>query len=276
ERVDQRAVNKRVLESLIKSGAFESFASNRAALMSVLDKAIEYGARAQRDRLSGQTGLFADATISAVEEPVLPSVPRWSKKESLAFVKEAMELYDSGHPLEDYAQSIKGLTRFDSGNLEEAAHGAQVALGGIIIDLATKITKKGDRFALFRLEDQYGAVKIVCWPEQLNKYKNLLQSDEGELIRGRLELSAEGGTTIMAQESRHVERARSIAARAIIVKMPDRYVTARSLELLGDLISKHQGGASVLIQVETADGMTVLIRPQQFLRVDVSPELTAE
>jgi len=276
ERVDQRAVNKRVLESLIKSGAFESFASNRAALMSVLDKAIEYGARAQRDRLSGQTGLFADAAISAVEEPVLPSAPGWSKKESLAFEKEALGFYASGHPLEDYAEAIKGLTRFDSGNLEEAAHGTQVALGGIIIDLATKITKKGDRFALFRLEDQFGAVKIVCWPEQFNKYKNLLQSDEVVLVRGRLELSDEGGATIIAQEIHHLERARSIAARAIIVKMPERSVTARSLELLGDLISKHQGGASVLIQVETADGMTVLIRPQQFLRVDVSPELIAE
>jgi len=96
------------------------------------------------------------------------------------------------------------------------------------------------------------------------------------LVRGRLELSDEGGATIIAQEIHHLERARSIAARAIIVKMPERSVTARSLELLGDLISKHQGGASVLIQVETADGMTVLIRPQQFLRVDVSPELIAE
>src|SRR5262249_32045182 len=144
----------------------------------------EYGARAQRDRLSGQTGLFADAAISAVEEPVLPSVPWWSKKESLAFEKEALGFYASGHPLEDYAQSIKGLTRFDSGNLEEAAHGTRVGLGEITIDLATKTTKKEDRFALFRLENQYGAVKIVCWPEQSNRYKNLLQPDEVVLVRG--------------------------------------------------------------------------------------------
>ena len=224
EKVDQRAVNKRVLESLTKSGAFESFAPNRAALMSVLDKAIEYGARAQRDRLSGQTGLFGDATSATVEEPALPSVAPWSKKESLAFEKEALGFYASGHPLEDYAQSIKGLTRFDNGNLDEAAHGDHISLGGIIIDLATKITKKGDRFALFRLEDQFGAVKIVCWPEQFNKYKNLLQSDEVVLVRGRLELSDEGGATIIAQEIHHLERARSSAARAIIIRMPEHSV----------------------------------------------------
>jgi DNA polymerase III subunit alpha len=278
ERVDQRAVNKRVLESLIKSGAFDGVAPNRAAMMSVLDKAIEYGARAQRDKLSGQTGLFAAVTTAAVEEPALPSVPAWSKKESLAFEKEALGFYASGHPLEDYAEAIKGLTRFDNGNIEEAAHGDHVALGGIIVDLATKTTKKGDRFALFRLEDQYGAVKVVCWPEQFNKYKNLLQSDEVVLVRGRLELSDEGGAgaTIVVQEIHQLERARSSAARAIVIKMPERSVTAKGLASLGDLVSRHQGSATVLLQVETDDGMKIRLRPQQFFRVNVSPELTAE
>src|SRR5262249_52762006 len=179
--------------SLIKSGAFDGVASNRAGLMAVLDKAIEYGSRAQRDKLSGQTGLFGDVMAAAIEEPPLPSVAQWSKKESLALGEEALAFYASGQPLEDYAEAIKGLTRFDNGNIEEASHGDQIALGGIIVELATKITKKGDRFALFRLEDQYGAVKVVCWPEQFSKYKNLLQSDEVVLVRGRLELSDEGG-----------------------------------------------------------------------------------
>src|SRR5215475_6033755 len=282
ERVDQRAVNKRVLESLIKSGAFDGVSPNRAAMMSVLDRAIEYGARAQRDKLSGQTGLFADVTTAAVEEPALPSVSAWSKKESLAFEKEALGFYASGHPLEDYAEAIKGLTRFDNGNIEEAAHGDHGALGGIIVDLATKTTKKGDRFALFRLEDQYGAVKVVCWPEQFNKYKNLLQSDEVVLVRGKLELSDEGGAgagagaTIIVQEIHQLDRARSSAARAIIVRMPERSVTAKSLASLTDIISGHQGSASVLLQVETDDGLSVQLRPQQLFRVNVSPELTAE
>jgi len=279
ERVDSRAVNKRVLESLIKSGAFDSIASNRAGLMTILDKAIEQGARTQRDRLSGQTGLFAavsDTISAAVEDSALPSVTPWSKRESLAFEKESLGFYASGHPLEDYAESIKGLTRFDNGNLDEAAHGDQIAIGGIILDLATKTTKKGDHFALFRIEDQYGAVKVVCWPEQFNKYKKLLQSDEVVLVRGRLELSDEGDATIIAQELNHLERARSSAARAIVVKMPERSITAKSLAVLGDLLSTHQGIASVLLQVETADGMTVRLRPQQFFRVNVSPELTCE
>jgi DNA polymerase-3 subunit alpha len=279
ERVDQRAVNKRVLESLIKSGAFDVISPNRAALMAALDKAIEYGARAQRDKLSGQVDLFAamvGASEGAVEEPPLPNVAPWSKKESLAFEKEALGFYASGHPLEDYTESIRQLTRFDNGNLDEAAHGDQIAIGGIIVDFATKTTKKGDRFALFRIEDQYGAVKVVCWPEQFNKYKNLLESDQVVLVRGRLELSDEGDPTIIAQEIQHLERARSSAARAIVIRMAEQSVTAKNLAALGDLISKRQGVASVLLEVETTDGMTVRLRPQQFFRVNVSPELTGE
>ena len=279
ERVDQRAVNKRVLESLIKSGAFDAIASNRAALVAVSDKAIEYGARAQRDRLSGQTGLFAsvvDTTSSAMGDSDLPDVSPWSKKESLAFEKDSLGFYASGHPLEDYAESIRALTQLDSGNLDESVHGDQVTMCGIIVDLSTRTTKKGDRFALFRLEDQYGAVKVVCWPEQFNRYKNLIQPDEVVMVRGRLELSDEGDATIIAQEIHHLERARSSAARAIVVKMAEQSVNSQTLASLAEIISRHQGSASVMIQVETAGGLTTCLRPQQFFRVNASPELTEE
>jgi DNA polymerase-3 subunit alpha len=279
ERVDQRAVNKRVLESLIKSGAFDGTSPNRAALMAVLDRAIEYGARAQRDKLSGQGGLFASATgeaESSAADPGLPTVPPWSRKESLSYEKESLGFYASGHPLEDYAETIGALTRFDSGNIAEAAHAEQVAMGGIIIDLATKTTKKGDRFALFRLEDQYGSVKIVCWPEQFNRYKNLLRVDEVVLVRGRLELSDEGEATIIAQEVLHPERARSSAARAIVIRVPERSVNSRTIDSLTRVVTRHQGVAPVIIEVEIPDGLITRLRPQQLFRVNVSPELTRE
>src|SRR5262249_41227153 len=124
ERVDQKAVNKRVLESLIKAGAFDGTTTNRSALLAVLDRAIEQGARGQRDKASGQAGLFAaiaEMPGSAPDEPSLPNIAPWSKKESLAYEKEALGLYASGHPLEDYADSIRVLTQIDSGNIAETA-----------------------------------------------------------------------------------------------------------------------------------------------------------
>jgi DNA polymerase-3 subunit alpha len=281
ERVDSKAVNKRVLESLIKAGAFDLTASNRAALMSVIDRAIEQGARAQRDRASGQTGLFAALMVDAggpsqAEEHPLPATKPWSKKESLAFEKEALGLYASGHPLEDYAASIRHLTPLDSGNIaESAAHGDTAAMGGIIIDLAVRTTKKGDRFALFRLEDQLGSIKIVCWPEQFSRYKSLLQADEAILVRGKLELSDEGEATIIAQEIQQLENARSSAARAILIRIPEATVSPERMITLCDLLSQEQGQAAVYIEVEMNEGLIARIRPQQFLRVKASQELSS-
>jgi DNA polymerase III subunit alpha len=276
ERVDQKAVNKRVLESLIKAGAFDSLHPQRSSLMPVLDRAIEYGAQAQRDRSSGQGGLFAlmgDSPGAASDEPPISERQPWSRKEALAYEKEALGFYVSGHPLEDYAESIRELSRLDSGNITESEHGDQVAMCGIIIDLSLKTTKKGDRFALFRLEDQYGSVKIVCWPEQFNRYKSLIQADLAVLVKGRLELSDEGMATIIAQEIQQLESARAKAARTIVLKVVEDSVTERNLKLLNDIIASNPGNTSISFELTTSDGIVVRLRPHNFLRLNLSPEM---
>ncbi len=279
ERVDQRAVNKRVLESLTKSGAFDSTNASRASLMAVLDRAIEYGAKAQRDKNSGQGGLFAaigESSGAVFDEPALPDLPQLNRRELLAFEKEALGFYVSGHPLEEYADSIRGLAQADSGNIMEGKHGDQVAMGGLIVDLATKTTKKGDRFALFRLEDQFGSVKIVCWPETFNRCKNLLKDDQAVLIMGRLELSDDGAATIIAQEIQRLEGARAKAAKAVIVQMTQHSVTDQSLKTLSQIISSNPGNTSVFFELTTDDGLIVQLRPNQFLRMNVTQDLADE
>jgi DNA polymerase-3 subunit alpha len=281
DRVDQKGVNKRVLESLIKAGAFDVINKNRAALFAVVDRAIEQGARAQRDRASGQGGLFSmldpgPGATATVEDIPLPNVNPWSQKEGLSYEKEALGLYVSGHPLEEYAESIQALTRIDTGNVaESAAHGDTICMGGIVIDLAVRTTKKGDRFALFRLEDQFGSVKVVCWPETFSRYKNLIADDQVLLIRGKLELSDEGEATIIVAEVQQLDAARVNAARGVLVQIPEHAVSAQGIESLCDLLSKAQGTASVLIEVWLELGVTVRLRPQQFLRVKISDELLA-
>lgn len=277
ERVDQRAVNKRVLESLIKSGAFDSLYSNRASLMTVVDKAIEYGSKAQRDRNSGQAGLFiaSDNSIDGLlDEPKLPNIKPWSRKELLAFEKEALGFYVSGHPLEDYADSLRSLTKVDSVNIAEFEHGSKVAMGGVIVDVAIKTTKKGDRFALFRLEDRFGSVKIVCWPEQYNRYKSLVEADLAVLVRGRLELSDEGGATIVTQELQQLESARATALKAVIIKIREDSVDETRLKSLSDFISANPGNISVFFDLMTTEGVLVRLQPNQFLRLNVPHDLT--
>ena len=277
ERVDQRSVNKRVLESLIKAGAFDSMSPNRSALMAVLDRAIEYGANAQKDRDSGQAGLFAsvnDSYDGFVDEPKLPDIKQWNRNEQLGFEKEILGFYVSGHPLEEYASSIRSLTKVDSGNVTELEHGTQVAMGGMVVDIAIKTTKKGDRFSLFRLEDQFGSVKVVCWPEQYNRYKSLIGTDMAVLVKGRLELSDEGAATIITQEIQQLESARAKAVKTIIVKVTESSVNAYNLQALREIINSNPGNTTILIDLIISDNIVVRLRANQHLRLNVTPDLT--
>lgn len=279
ERVDTRAVNKRVFEAMIKSGALDALVAGReekrAALLAVLDRALEQGAKVQRDRDSGQIGFFEMLPVDDLP-PALPETKPWSRKEQLNFEKDSLGFYASGHPLEDYAASLQGLANVDSSKIGERPHGEQVAMGGMVIDLAIRTTKKGDRFALFRLEDQFSSIKVVCWPEQFNRYKSLLEADNALLVKGRLEVGEDGSATIITQELQPLEGARANAARELIIKIPEVSLTTERLTQLQELLHSNAGHASVLLELVTPTLQIVRIRPHQFLRVKISSELEAK
>ncbi len=276
ERIDSRSVNKRVFEAMIKSGALDALAAGqgekRSALLAVLDRAIEQGAKVQRDRDSGQIGFFDILDVTQAE-PSLPATKPWTRKEQLNFEKDSLGFYASGHPLEAYAEALQGLANVDGSNVGERPHGEQVAMGGIVIDLAVRTTKKGDRFALFRLEDQFTSVKIVCWPEQFNRYKSLIEADNALLIKGRLEVADDGGVTIITQEMQPLDGARANAAREMTIKIPEASLTADRLSSLSDLFNTNAGHATVVLELLTPTQQLVKIRPNQFLRVKISSEL---
>jgi DNA polymerase III subunit alpha len=264
---------------MIKSGGLDALAgadgSKRAAMLASLDRALEQGAKTQRDRESGQIGFFDMLGVEEAE-PALSETPPWTKKEQLNFEKDSLGFYASGHPLEAYAAALQGLANVDGSNITERPHGDQVAMGGIVIDLAVRTTKKGDRFALFRLEDQFTSVKIVCWPEQFNRYKALIEADNALLIKGRLEVADDGNVTIVTQEVQPLDGARAIAAREMAIKIPEASLTEKRLALLSELFNTNAGHATVTLELITPSQQVVRIRPNQFLRIKISPELERE
>ncbi len=276
DRVDSRAVNKRVFEAMIKSGGLDGLvggnAAKRSALLATLDKAMEQGAKAQRDRASGQIGFFEMVSMEQ-SEPALPHTKPWTKKEQLNFEKETLGFYASGHPLEDYAEALQGLATVDGGNIGERPHGEQVAMGGIVIDLAVRTTKKGDRFALCRLEDQFASVKIVCWPEQFNKYKAHFEDSKALLVKGRLEVADDGAATIITQEVQPLDGARAHAAQGMLIRLLENTLTGERLNLLSQLFNRNAGHSTVMLELQTINHQTVKIRPHQFLRVKITPDL---
>src|SRR3984885_4424783 len=192
-RVDTQKCNRRVLEQLIKSGAFDGLGNHdRAQLLAALDGALERGASEQRDRKSGQTSLFGlmepvrspDAPAIKVGE-TYPEIEAWGHKELLAFEKEALGFYVSGHPLDRYAGD---LSRYASATTSDFPAGTRSAgphsIGGIVSQYREMITKKGDKMARFVLEDAEGTLEVIAFPKTFEKVRHVLVSDEPILCGG--------------------------------------------------------------------------------------------
>jgi DNA polymerase III alpha subunit/intein/homing endonuclease len=278
ERVDAKAVNKRVLESLVKSGAFDSTAGthHRAQLFAAIDSAIESGQRSQKSKASGQVSLFGAMIESMqVAEPPLPNAEQWSKQELLKGEKETLGFYISGHPLQGYEAAMKDIANADVDSLlSNYHHGAQVCLGGIIIEMSVRTTKKGDRFALMQIEDQYGSVKIVVWPETYRKSTSVLQESAPVLVRGRLEIDDGGAASIIADEIQSLVNLRERAAKLMSMRFPIEAVKNDRLDRLYELLDNHRGDCEIIFEVELEGGHLARIQPNQFVKVRVTPELT--
>lgn len=282
ERVEARSVNKRVLESLIKAGAFDSLKKSdvtlwRARLCAAVDTAIESGARAQRDRSTGQVSLFGmmEAAVAVAVEPELPNVAAWSQTELLNAEKETLGFYITGHPLEGYQGLLTEFSALNVDQLKVAGHGSSVKIGGIIGSITVRTTKKGDRFALFQLEDQFGAVKVVVWPELYGKIGGKLKAEEVVLVQGRLEVEEEGAMSIIAEEVEMLDGIRERNARRVLVRFKAEMMTREKIEKLYELLDGNRGEASVAFEVELPEKIVVGITPSPYVTIKPSAELMA-
>ncbi len=274
ERVDSRSVNKRVVELLIKAGAFDSVSPERARLLATLDRAFEHGARVQRDQASGQAGLFGEllGSSAAAEPHFLVDAEPLTRQQMLAHEKEALGFYATGHPLEDFEETIAALSNIDSGRIASGTHGDTVAMGGLVSEIATRITKKGDRFAIFRLADRFGDVKIVCWPEQFARFQPSIENEKPVLIKGRLELDDDGSGTIVVQEIQSLERALERAARLVVLKLASENLTQSEVTALADLLQRSRGDVRIEMELGLEEDV-VRLRLSEAFRVSASSEL---
>jgi len=189
QRVDLRQVNRRVLESLIKCGAFGSLGLNRAQLLAILDSCLEAAQRYQRDRSQGQVSLLdlvggRDTGDYAVEQ--VPDLPEFSDKELLAMEKEMLGFYVSGHPVAPYARQIKSQASHDISRLSSLEDGAQVTVGGIITYVRRTVTRRGEAMAYVTLEDTSGVVEVLIFPRVYARLNPLLEEDRVVVLSGRL------------------------------------------------------------------------------------------
>jgi len=240
-RVDTQKCNRRVLEQLIKSGALDGLpgSHHRAKLLAALDSALERGAAEQRDRRSGQTSLFG-LLVSA--EPAKPDAPKlgetypdveeWSHKQLLAFEKEALGFYISGHPLDRYRGDLQ---RYASATTSDFPAGRRSAgehsVGGIVSQYREMITKKGDKMARFMLEDSEGTLEVIAFPKTFEKVRHVLVSDEPILCSGQVKNE---GNAESPEWKMLLERAEPLSA------MREQKSTRVDIHLNADQVTRDQ------------------------------------
>ncbi len=279
ERVDSATLNKRVLESLISAGAFDSLNDGRpvhawrGGLHSSIDAAFARAEGAKRDRIRASTGLFGSMAEEVNFTNELPATLNgWTPMEMLNAEKAALGFYITGHPLERYLETLQNLKAVPSSELPNVTSGTRVTCGGIIADVQLRTTKKGDKFALLRLEDEAGGTKCVLWPEVYRKHSALLQNDLPAIIMGRLELSEDNPPTII------VDQVQSIDASArqnefMVLRPPQEEDISTLYDSILSVLSTNPGDTDVAIETRTDDGLVVRIQANNALRVKRCNEL---
>jgi DNA polymerase-3 subunit alpha len=281
EEVDSRLVNKRVLESLVKSGSFDSLGLLRAQLSAAIDRALEAGQQVQRERESGQgslLGLFGDSA-GLRRNPELeryPDVPEWSQAEKLAHEKATLGFFLSGHPLDAYQDLIASYATCDSRTLSEKAEAPngedkEVSIAGLIAGIRTLRTRKGDAMAVFRLEDSHGGAEVVVFPDLYRDSFGILSNDVAVLVKGKPEPGEDSGK-VLASKILLLDEVRQRNATSMTIRIPLEQFFEDSLPHLRELLEQHRGSCPLKFEL-TRPSYRVTIRPHPFLRVEPSPEL---
>jgi DNA polymerase-3 subunit alpha len=269
ENVDLRLLNKRVLESLIKSGAMDSL-GRRAQLMSVLDRAMERAQKAQRDAESGQHGLFGVFQQEEAEahNDKLPNIPDFDEQTRLAAEKEILGFFISGHPLEKYKdklQDLQALSIQEIGAMTKSTGKDEtIATAGIIANLRVLKSKRGEFYAQATLEDMSGSIDMIVFPEAYKRLGEKVKLEVPVLVRAGVRIEEDANPKITAAEIMALEDAKIPLPRAIRIRIPLETSAETTVDGLHSLFSERKGDARVLFDVERSGDFMVVMEAEGY------------
>ncbi|MGD0950189.1 MAG: DNA polymerase III subunit alpha [Candidatus Binatia bacterium] len=277
KRVPSQQVNKRVIESLIKCGAFDFLGEPRRRLLEGLDRICQWAAPGNRIEELNQIGLFAPGSIkvTATQPPPLPEVPEWDMKERLRAERDAIGFFITGHPLDKYARDLKRFADVNTAELRNRGHQEKVRLGGVVLTLKLKNSRKGDRYATFNLEDQWGAVEVIAWPETYRRCEEAIHSDEPVFLSGTLEVGEER-RQVIAEEIALLLEAREKAAKEVHFALQAERLSAEHLRTLRQTLAQHRGSCNAFLHLLLPDRTETVIALPAELKVAPTERMVEE
>jgi len=278
ERIDLRVMNKRVLESLIKSGALDCFGA-RAALMAAIDKAIERAQKAQRDTAAGQHGLFGlfndmPASSGASQQDELPNIADWDEVQRLQHEKDVLGFYVSGHPLGKYAEKLRNLkgvvdtqtalemTPAPSTGRRDAQNENEISIAGILTGVRVAKSRKGDLYAQASLEDLTGKIDLICFPEAYKRMAENLKIDVPVLVRGVLRGEEDSAPKLAISNITALEDVKLKLPSSMRIRIALDRVGEPALTQLHAIMVATPGNGKILLDFEQRDDYLVVLEPE--------------
>jgi len=298
KRVDGRKVNRKVLEALVKAGAFDGIAAanvvTRARVFGAIALASDRAAEAQRERESGQTsllGLFGGGPSNGsgksngtnghgLLEDRYPESDEWLPKEMLAYEKESLGFYISGHPLDRFGSEIRRWANATAADCFDKGERAEVILAGVVAAYQERPMKNGTgKYAFFTLEDQSGQVEFIVNNRKLEEFRELLSSDAPLLVYGTVEAPYGEGETVRERlrfnDAKALARIRAEKSSMLDIKLNADIVNEDQIKALERLLKGHTGACKTLIRMEIPKrSETILDLPDEY-KVAASDDLLA-
>lgn len=258
-KIDISVINKRVIESLIKAGAFDSFKVFRSQMLAVYEKFLDSANNDRKRNIQGQISLFNDFNTDLSNfEIKYPNIKEFDKKYILAMEKEMTGIYLSGHPLEEYEETLKLQTNtrisdiivnesLEEGNLEETSKikdGDKVIIGGLISEVNKKITRNNDMMAFIKLEDMYGDIEVIIFPKTFQNYKNIILEDNVVIITGRISIKEEEQPKILCES---IEPLIKINNEKVYILIEEEKLRKEAFKKIKEKLLQNKGNQPVYI-----------------------------
>lgn len=281
ERVDLRKVNKKVLESLIKCGAFSSTGAKRSQNLAVYEWAMDKAQQLQRQRNDRQMSLFGSDEASALKgiSPTIPypAIPEWPEPELLAYEKESLGFYISSHPLATFAKDLKRLSTVDTGGLSNLSDGQELRLGGVPVSLNEITTRKGERMAFVIVEDLKGSTEVVVFSELYKQAATLLKSEQPILIKGKATIDEKSQKAkIRAEEIIPLGDAKKLIAETVHFALDLSHVSKLQLEQFRNILINHRGDCNAFLHLSIPGRSETIVSLPQDFKLNPSDSLVKE
>jgi DNA polymerase-3 subunit alpha len=276
ERVDLKKVNKRVIEGLIKCGAFDSTGAKRSQMMAALESALEYGQRVQKERTDPQMGLFdLGDNQPSINAPALPEIGEWDGKQFLTFEKESLGFYLSGHPLTRYEKVLDKFTNANAISIKELKDGGVVRIGGLVRSTKNIKTKKGELMAFVTIEDMHGSVEVIVFSRVFSDVRDLLVEDRPVLVQGQVQKD-EKSVKILADMVIPIDKAEETWAASVHFNLEISRTDREGLENLHAILKRHPGLCPAFLHLRSSDNADSIIALPDGFKLKAGGALTRE